>query len=377
MRYGKLWITLLTTVMMCAVAFCWRQEPELEKQQPEKKEIPMSVMLNAQGEEEIIRIWQSEEGYYVAFLPSFARLEDMRLLLSMGAEATLGGSVVVSGESCTAYNWEQPYNLTCSEGKKIWEGMLVFLRSDNVPSMHIDVQSGTMEYIHARKGNKESGRISIYHADGTKSFFGNLKSISGRGNATWTMEKKPYSLVLAGEANLLELGQAQRWVLLANGSDPSHFRNKFVYDYASAVEMDYAPDCTWVDLYLNGEYAGLYLLSERNEIHPQRVALPENRSFLVSMELGWRLEDQGYPFISTNNGFDLRIHHSTITETELSRIWQSAENAILAENGVDPVTGKYWTELIDLDSWAEKYLIEEIFGSVDAGFDIHRQFFVG
>ena len=49
----------------------------------------------------------------------------------------------------------------------------------------------------------------------------------------------------------------------------------------------------------------------------------------------------------------------------MSKHWQSVENAIAAENGVDPVSGKNWTELIDLDSWAKKYLIEEVFCNID------------
>ena len=52
----------------------------------------------------------------------------------------------------------------------------------------------------------------------------------------------------------------------------------------------------------------------------------------------------------------------------MRKIWQSVENAILAEDNVDPVTGKHLFELIDLDSWVRKYLIEETFCSVDACF---------
>lgn len=51
----------------------------------------------------------------------------------------------------------------------------------------------------------------------------------------------------------------------------------------------------------------------------------------------------------------------------MQEIWQSTENAILAEDGVDPVSGKHWTEWIDVDSWAQKYLLEELFGNYDGG----------
>lgn len=63
----------------------------------------------------------------------------------------------------------------------------------------------------------------------------------------------------------------------------------------------------------------------------------------------------------------VQIRFNSLDNGEVERIFQSAENAILAEDGIDPVTGKYWTELIDLDSWVKKYLVEEIFGGIDAG----------
>ena len=366
MHYGKLWISLLTAVLVLAVMLFWHLEPEAPVQTAEEA-LPMSVRVTSDGKTEQIACWKSGEGQYDVFLPSYADPGQTSISLKPGAEVSVNGQILSDGQDCSGFRIGEAYPLEYTEKGEVRSGTITFRRSGQVPSMFIEVQSGTMDYIHASKGNKESGRIRIYDADGTISFAGNLKAISGRGNSTWTMEKKPYSLTLAGEADLLGLGQAQRWVLLANGSDASQLRNKLVYDYAGDVGLAYSPGSEWVDLYLNGEYAGLYLLCERNEIHPQRVAMAEDNSFLVSMELGWRLEAQGYPFISTDQGFDLRVHHSSITETQLRQILQSAENAILAEDGMDPVTGKSWTELIDLDSWARKYLIEEIFGSVDAG----------
>lgn len=48
-------------------------------------------------------------------------------------------------------------------------------------------------------------------------------------------------------------------------------------------------------------------------------------------------------------------------------VLQCAENAILAEDGLDPWTQRSYSELIDVDSWARKYLMEEIFGNYDGG----------
>lgn len=131
--------------------------------------------------------------------------------------------------------------------------------------------------------------------------------------------------------------------------------------------MAYSPEGEWIDLYLNGEYAGLYLLCEKNEIHPERVALPENEGILVSKDILDRFISKGNPYILTDAEVPLRIHSSTLVEKKVKDVFQSVENAILAEDGIDPVTGKHWSELIDVDSWVRKYLVEEIFGGVDAG----------
>jgi hypothetical protein len=48
-------------------------------------------------------------------------------------------------------------------------------------------------------------------------------------------------------------------------------------------------------------------------------------------------------------------------------MWQSVENAIFAEDSIDPVTGKHLEDLIDLDSWAMLHLMDEISADYDGG----------
>lgn len=157
------------------------------------------------------------------------------------------------------------------------------------------------------------------------------------------------------------MGKAKKWILLANAYDSSHLRNKIVLDASAAVGPPYTPECRWVDLYLNGEYAGLYLLTERNEVDSQRVDIAGNGSFLVSKDWETRFISRKRTYFTTDSHAALRILYSDISTEELKSTWQSAENAILAEDGIDPVTGKSWQELIDMDSWVRRFLIEEVF----------------
>lgn len=369
MRSGKKVVCLFTAALLAAAVFWSVKESEWDGT------VSLSVVVSSDSGSEEIRCWGNETGEYYIFLPSYAELSQVEIHTNTRKKVYLDDQMLKDGMTCDNFQRNVRYDLTYTAGEGVHHFPFTFVQSANVPAMYISVASGSMAYIHAQKGNEEPGTLRLYTAGGELDCYGNLDFIKGRGNSTWFQEKKPYSLKLSAEADLLGMGKAQKWILLANAEDPSQLRNKIVFDYADAAGLAYSPSSTWVDLYLNGEYAGVYLLSERNEIHPQRVAIDADSGFLVSMELDWRMEEQGYPFIYTNNGSALRIHHSALDDDALAYVWESAESAILAEDGVDPISGRQWTELIDLDSWAKKYLIEEIFGSVDAG--AVSQFFYG
>lgn len=364
MKNGKILILLLTAVFLLLAMGIGYMEPA---PQPEPEvHMPLSVAVRLDGEQVPIRCWE-DEGEYLIFLPSGAKLSEVTLTPAENTQVLLDQSLLEGELDCSALQLDVPYDLSCTVEGITTEHTLTFLRSENLPSLHLDVQSGSMDIIHETKGNQESGSGRLYAKTGELTWSGPVESLKGRGNSSWFREKKPYSLTLAREADLLDMGAAQNWILLANAMDPSHLRNKVAYDLAAKAGMAYSPECRWVDLYLNGEYAGVYLLSERNEIHESRVDLPETDSFLVSRESAWRLISQNYPRVLLDSGAALRVRDSGLTEADLYEIWQPLENAILAEDGMDPVTGKTWEELIDLDSWAMDYLMGEIFGDVDAG----------
>lgn len=333
--------------------------------------LPFCVNMESEGNLETINLWEGKDGINYVFLPSCAETAQTSFHLNTSNPVYLDGQLLSEGMPCDGFATEKTYTIHYRSWGTEKEKQVVFLRSANVPAIFLDTQSGSMDYIHEKKGNKESGMLRVYTETGVLDYTGSLESIKGRGNATWTSrEKKPYSLTLTENADLLGMGNAQKWILLANAVDSSNLRNKIVYDFAKEIGLAYSPDSQWVDVYLNNEYAGLYLLCERNEIHPERIAISENDGFVVSLELEERLVTQNYTYITTDARQALRIHNPLdVSEEFLEELeiqWQAVENALLADDGIDPITGKSWEEQIDLDSWTRKYLIEEIFGSIDA-----------
>ncbi|PJJ79910.1 CotH kinase family protein [Mucilaginibacter auburnensis] len=100
--------------------------------------------------------------------------------------------------------------------------------------------------------------------------------MKGRGNSTWYRTdflKKPYRLKFNSKAPLLGMPTAKNWVLLANYSDKTLMRTKIAFELARRVKSDYAPQSRFVEVVLNGDFIGNYLLTSQVEINENRVNL--------------------------------------------------------------------------------------------------------
>lgn len=351
------------TLLLIAVAFlgCYCQWQEQAK-------VPFSVEVPAGEGTVTVDCWRAEDGAYYVFLPSWAELSGLQIQPKL-SNMHLDGTAVDQAQPLDDVRTDTAYDLSFRSCGVTRNSTVTFVQSDGMPAVYLETETGSMDYIHGKKGNEEAGSMQIYLSDGSRHYDGQLSSICGRGNSTWeNYDKKSYNLKLETEADLLSMGQAQRWVLLSNATDASGMRNKIVYDFAAEVGLAYTPQCQWVDLYLNDRYAGLYLLCERIELHPQRVNVSGDDCFLVSQEIESRLVSENASYITTDSGQVLDIRAASIDASQLVALWQTTENAILSPDGTDSVSGKTWKECIDISSWAKKYLIEEIFGSLDAGF---------
>lgn len=89
--------------------------------------------------------------------------------------------------------------------------------------------------------------------------------LKGRGNSTWWQfqtQKRAYSLRLTQKTSLLGMDESKEWILLANFMDRSNLRNKFAYDLSGRLGLDFC-ESSFVNLYLNGNYQGVYQLCEK------------------------------------------------------------------------------------------------------------------
>lgn len=85
-----------------------------------------------------------------------------------------------------------------------------------------------------------------------------------RGNSTSGYDKKPYRIKFDKKTSLLGMKKNKSWVLLADYIDQSAIRNYAAFSMAEMFDnLDFTPSPNHVVLFLNGEYKGLYLLTEQ------------------------------------------------------------------------------------------------------------------
>ena len=219
------------------------------------------------GQEQTLRCHEgSGDGELLVFLPAGAKTA--RWKTEGWRRFELDGVQLQDGQELPAADG-RPHTLTERGlgGLLTREYSLRILQSEHLASVHLSTQSGSMDYIQKEKGNEEEGWAAIVNADGTVDFSGAFSSLRGRGNYTWLLDKKSYSLDFWQEENLLSLGEDSRWVLLANASEDTHMINRMVFELMREAGIAGVQNSTWVDLYLNGEYAGNYLLSQK--VKPQ------------------------------------------------------------------------------------------------------------
>lgn len=354
------YIIVCTVVLILGAAFIAEKEDSFS---------PYFQLTNAFGQQNI-SIFDAQDGNHYVFLPSYSSLEQLQPILPKRQTFFLNDVCLSSHMSCDGFELEKPYAYSVN-GETI--GTLWFYRSENVATMFLDTVSGTMQEIHGDKNHEEYASMTLYSTDGSINFYDASSRLKGRGNATWERDKRPYVLTLSSDGNLLDMGSGKKWVLLANAYDETNLNNKLVFDLASRVGFEWSPDCRFVDLYLNGEYSGLYLLTEKIEVAPNRLDLDAaSGDFLCMIDIEERKEILQQPF-ETEMGRIMEVcYPEDISGTDSYR-----DNVSIIEQELCSGADLNNSILLDLDSWVRRYLIDEISGNIDADLTSSYFYFSG
>lgn len=201
--------------------------------------------------------------------------------------------------------------------------------------------------------------------------------IRGRGNSTWTYPKKPYRLKLDSASPIMGMASERDWVLLANYIERSQIRTVLAMEAARATRLPYTPTLRHVEVVIDGEYQGVYLLTQHTELGANRINVTkmgssDNAGTAVTggylLELDFRLEQENEPGFRTAAQVPVVVKDPdplTAQQTDFIRNRvQAFENALMGPNFTNPTTG--YRAFLDVDSFIDHYLVQELTRNQDA-----------
>lgn len=124
--------------------------------------------------------------------------------------------------------------------------------------------------------------------------------VKARGNYTLEYPKKSIRIKFEDKQGMLGLhgGNAYKsWVLLAEWKDLSMTHSPVGFYLSHAIlgsDGYYVTDCCNVEVWLNGEYWGVYLLAEQQEVKQGRTSLPEIQKDYTGTDIGYFFEYDAY-----------------------------------------------------------------------------------
>lgn len=202
--------------------------------------------------------------------------------------------------------------------------------------------------------------------------------IRGRGHSSWKGAKKPYKIKLSKKTALMGMSKNKHWALLK----PSE-NTVAGLQIGKLMNMAWTPSFRPVEVVLNGDYIGLYFLTETIRIDENRVNIHEQQDQETDPDLitgGWLVEVDNYSddcqiTIPENGRFNLTVrYHSPedLSDTQLQWLTEELKNMNASIYSTDK-TSADWEKYIDVESMARYFIVQEVMDNPD-GF--HGSFYL-
>ena len=161
---------------------------------------------------------------------------------------------------------------------------------------------------------KISVDVKIFNADGTV-YYDRKARMNYRGSSSLNFVKKSYAFctgkektkndkgaVDTGKENLFGLSNGAKdkdWVLYAAAADPSIMRNRLMFDTFRDMTGGWSVNSMYVELVINGEYKGVYVLMDKITANKDRV------------NVSWKQDKEGN---TTQEGFIVKFDKTDIVD---------------------------------------------------------------
>lgn len=365
-----------------------------------------------------------KDGAKYLFLPASADLTKLSLTVTTTPESD---KVLLTGDKGTAYlqgtvdltavaaaNADGYREITASVGKGADTLTFRVMQASGLPTLYLtsaDSANRGLAYVDGSKNNVVTdAAMELIAANGTSIYNGGLTQLKARGNSTFTYaEKKSYQIKLAEPSDLLgKQEQVKTWVLLASYFDATQMHDKLIKDLAAELGLAYTASCDWVNIYYDGEYRGVYLLSEKNSVGETSVAITDmeqayeqlNEGYGTDMTTALAKNSYGQQYQYTKDltepknitgGYLIELNYDKWDEVSgfktrqgvafnvkspewcgdstmkyISEYYQAFEDAVYATNeagaytGYNASTGKYFYDYVDMDSLVKVFLLQEL-----------------
>ena len=247
------------------------------------------------------------------------------------------------------------------------------------PFARLDIKTADSQKITSKTEYKDA-TFTLTGAANESYNFENLPGrIRGRGNSTWDNFKrvKPsYRVEFDEKIHFLGLGDGadDDWVLICNYSDISMLRDWCALRLGELFEnVSFSASTTYVQVYLNGSYQGLYQLCERIETSSSRIDIEDksnelDRGYLFELD---KRGDEGEGKLNVNYFYIDEFEHEIVVKGEdmtheqyefISKYIQEMSKAIISGNRDE--IDKY----VDIPSLIDMCIIEELCSDRDVGF---------
>lgn len=342
------------------------------------KEITITCVSYATvGKTHFIDAFQSGGNYYM-ILPESVDLANVALYFYLPTSSVeIGGAPLSQGLHFFDFSNDDTVELDITDYKnKVSYTTTLTVMTSAVPVIYLDVDE-SLGSVKAMQSDKQKnthafGTMYLDSEDDSQDLV-SCFDIHGHGNSTWKgdpNQKQPYNIKFTEDDGYdsgrqvrpLGMRANSKWCLLADASERSFLRTRVAHYLGAQVEMDYALQSRYTNLYIGSEYVGAYYLIEK--CASVEDALDLDLATGDNMDGSWIVE-----FDNFSGGADqFTVHGVRVTVKspvdgcayhELKSYLMEASTALRDPNGYNKVTGKYYYDYIDLESYAKFLLIRE------------------
>ena len=306
-----------------------------------------------------------------ALLPPGQRLDKLTANFEAAGRVYLNGEELISGVTEADFSHEGELRVVSGSSERVFTVHVRALQT-GLPCVCINSFGGeeiTSKWEYVKASVTILGNGASYGAGLPPT---NI-DVKIRGNYSSGLEKKPYMLKFGEHTAVLDLTAEKSWVLVASHIDLSLMRNYTAYETARHFDaIGYTPRMRFVDVFVNGDYRGNYLLGDHVEISSTKLALNDRTldadvGCVFELEKDFRAEGvKGYDYFQTPQGWCVTFKDPNASKLTAEQRAYLASYFIQAENAI--MSGAGYEEYIDVDSFIDWFLIETLFKNCDSDF---------